>query len=100
MCGFKSNLTFDRINQQTTDKDEINFRTTRIFFLSVLCLLKNTFTSSNFHKTNKSKKKTIWNIIGRHVMLYMQYYLFFFFLNKFVRETERENVPENSNKIN
>lgn len=33
-------------------------------------------------------------------MLYMQYYLLFFFLNKFVRERERENVPENSNKIN
>lgn len=99
MCGFKSNLTFDKINQQTTDKDEINFRTTRIFFLLVLCLLKNTFTSSNFHQTNKSNKTTIWNIGGRHVMLYMQYYLLFF-LKINLLERERENVPENSNKIN
>lgn len=90
MCGFKSNLTFDRINQQTTDKDEINFRTTRIFFLSVLCLLKNTFTSSNFHKTNKSKKK---NNLEHHWetcnALYAILFIFFF-LNKFVRERERE----------
>lgn len=32
MCGFKTNLIFDRTNQQTTDKDEINFRTTPNFF--------------------------------------------------------------------
>lgn len=40
-----------------------------VFFSYLFCLLKNTFTSSNFHKTNKSNKTTIWNISGRHVML-------------------------------